>query len=1042
MKYLPLPRFAGALLVLLGGGVMLGWGAQVPLLVRVLPESTPMVFNTALSFALAGCALLLPFSDARAYPRVTTVMGSALVAIAAAVLAEHLLRIKLGIDWPSLHVWLRDSNPHPGRMSAGTASAFLIGGGALILATRLRHPRTGTVVRLMTLGVGAIGALGLAGYLVSAPLLFPEYVFAGVAVHTAAGLLLLAIGLWFAWRRFEWGRTLLFAREDDRITFAGATILVAIALAAGIASFAILQGRVQTLVGENILSTLARRVETIQDLIELREVNARIAATRPAALRNLRVIHAGRDDGSNLANIRAVVDSFIKQGFNAIAYHDIDGRAVASGGAFARAPALAVTLATPDKAELLWEGGFLLRHRIPLRDAQGEVGVVLVEQSLPVLTRLAQNAHGMGTTEDMGLCVRREEQLRCFPQRLNPQVFSTPLVNVTGLSLPMTRALRGETGIVITRDYREQNVVAAYGPVGDLDLGMVVKIDAAEVFLPIREQLQLALALLLVLAAGGTVLLRSQVRPLASNLRESREQFRAVTETASDAIISADWRGNIIHFNPAAERIFGHSANEVRGAPLTLLMPERFQRSHLLGFERFLATREARIIGKTLELVARNKAGREFPIEISVANWTTTEGSFFTAILRDITARKEVEETLRSINESLERRVKERTAQLEAAFQDLRASEQHYRMLFESNPHPMWVYDTRTLVFVAVNAAAVEHYGYTQQEFLGMSILEIRPPEERDAVLRTTQTLDASGPHVGVYRHRKKDGGLIDVEVISDGIEFAGGQARLVLAHDITERKRAEAEIQRLNAELEQRVKERTAELEAANHELESFSYSVSHDLRAPLRHIDGFSDMLREECGAALNQSARRYLDVIAESVKQMGRLIDDLLVFSKMGRVEMRQSQIGMDELVKEVLQELAGEARGRTIEWEIQSLPRVRGDRAMLKQVWVNLLSNSIKYTRLRDPAKVRIAYSRRSGELEFNVQDNGAGFDMKYADKLFGVFQRLHRAEEFEGTGVGLANVRRIITRHGGRTWAQAKLGEGAVFYFTLPESEEG
>jgi signal transduction histidine kinase len=523
MKRATLSGCVGALLVLLGGMVMLGWWMQVSPLVRVLPGFTPMVFNTALCFVLAGGALLAPFSDPDLYRKTATVLGGALILIVVLILAEHLLRTNLGIDWPSLHAWLHDSGKTPGRMSTGTACGFLMSGAALVLATRVGRPWMGTAVRLLTLGVGAIGVLSLAGYLVSAPLLFPEYFFAGVAVHTATGLLLLAVGLWSAWRRFDWAWTPLLAREDDRITAVGATILVAIALAAGIASFAVLQGRVQTLVGGNVLAALTRRTDMFRDLIELREGSARLAATRPAVLRNLRIIHAGRDDGSNIANVRAVVDSFLKEGFSGLAYYDVDSKIVASGGTFVKTPELAVILATPDKPELLWDGGFLLRHHIPLRDATGKVGVVLAEQPLPVLNRLAQNVLGMGVTGDMGLCVEREEQLRCFPQRLNPRVFSAPFVNVTGESLPMTRALHGETGVVVTRDYRAQNVVAAYGPVGDFGLGMVVKVDAAEVFRPIREQLEIALGVLVLLAAVGTVLLRSQVKPLATKLADANQ---------------------------------------------------------------------------------------------------------------------------------------------------------------------------------------------------------------------------------------------------------------------------------------------------------------------------------------------------------------------------------------------------------------------------------------------------------------------------------------------------------------------------------------
>ncbi len=250
------------------------------------------------------------------------------------------------------------------------------------------------------------------------------------------------------------------------------------------------------------------------------------------------------------------------------------------------------------------------------------------------------------------------------------------------------------------------------------------------------------------------------------------------------------------------------------------------------------------------------------------------------------------------------------------------------------------------------------------------------------------------------------------------------------------------AEIHKLNATLESRVQERTLQLESANKELEAFSYSVSHDLRAPLRHIDGFVDMLRKSSQENISASGQRYLDIISGAAKRMGVLIDDLLVFSRMGRAEMRRTQVKMDGLVAETLSEMAQDLQGRIIEWDIAPLPDVNGDRAMLKQVWVNLISNAVKYTRDRSPAKITIrSRELNEDELEFSVRDNGAGFDMQYAGKLFGVFQRLHLNEEFEGTGIGLANVRRIILRHGGNTRAEGKINEGATFYFTMPKPNQ-
>jgi len=274
----------------------------------------------------------------------------------------------------------------------------------------------------------------------------------------------------------------------------------------------------------------------------------------------------------------------------------------------------------------------------------------------------------------------------------------------------------------------------------------------------------------------------------------------------------------------------------------------------------------------------------------------------------------------------------------------------------------------------------------------------------------------------------------------NEELEVRVGKRTAELTNGLAGYQRAEQEIKKLNEELERRVVERTGQLQAANQELEAFSYSVSHDLRAPLRHIEGFAEMLRQEASTALGEKSRQHLEVIAESARQMGRLIDSLLAFSRMGRTELKQTRVDMDELVREVQQEVRRDTEGRQIEWEVGPLPAVLGDRSMLKQVWVNLIGNAVKYTRARASARIDIRCEKTPDhEWQYCVRDNGAGFDMQDAHKLFGVFQRLHRAEEFEGTGIGLADVRRIVHRHGGRTWAEGKVNEGAAFYFTLPDS---
>ncbi len=236
---------------------------------------------------------------------------------------------------------------------------------------------------------------------------------------------------------------------------------------------------------------------------------------------------------------------------------------------------------------------------------------------------------------------------------------------------------------------------------------------------------------------------------------------------------------------------------------------------------------------------------------------------------------------------------------------------------------------------------------------------------------------------------------------------------------------------------LERTVAERTARLHAVNKELEAFSYSVSHDLRAPVRHIGGFIRLLQDEAKQKLSEKGQRDLGIIADSARQMGAMIDDLLEFSRMGRTDLQQGRVDTNDLVAEVCDELRMITAGREIVWQIDDLPETHGDRAMLKHVWVNLISNAVKYTGKRPRAEIKISANCSDGVIEFSVQDNGAGFDMEYSQKLFGVFQRLHSPNEFEGTGIGLANVQRIVARHGGAVRAHGEVDKGATFYFTLP-----
>lgn len=377
--------------------------------------------------------------------------------------------------------------------------------------------------------------------------------------------------------------------------------------------------------------------------------------------------------------------------------------------------------------------------------------------------------------------------------------------------------------------------------------------------------------------------------------------------------------------------------------------------------------------------------------------------------------------------------------QRKRAEEALQSSEERYRSLVELSPDALFVQSQEKLVFI--NSAGVKLFGASDpNELIGLAVRQFVHPEDWSAFDQRIGKLHDEHRPAPFLEQRlvRLDGTLVDAEVAAAPLMFEGRAAAQVIAHDVTDRKRSEEEIRRLNVELEQRVLERTAELEAANKELEAFSYSVSHDLRAPLRHVEGFVEILRSTKAPALDREAQRYLETIADSARQMGRLIDDLLAFSRTGRAELRKGKVHLNEIVRSAMRDVQQDIEKRKVDWQVAALPDVEGDPALLRQVLVNLLGNALKYTRQRKTARIEVGSSESDSDTTIFVRDNGVGFDMRYAHKLFGVFQRLHRTADFEGTGIGLANVRRIIHRHGGRTWAEGEPNRGATFYFSLPK----
>jgi PAS domain S-box-containing protein len=503
-------------------------------------------------------------------------------------------------------------------------------------------------------------------------------------------------------------------------------------------------------------------------------------------------------------------------------------------------------------------------------------------------------------------------------------------------------------------------------------------------------------------------------------LRASQARLGDVIESAMDAILTVDERQHVVLFNRAAEDMFACGAEDALGQPLDRFIPERYRLAHREHIQRFAETGVTnRHMGSFGQLWALRGNGSEFPIEASISQTVAGGRKLFTVILRDVSERQRIEEALRR-------------------------SEERFRLLLDGvKDYAIYMLDPHGRV-LSWNAGAERLKGYKSEEIVGQNFACFYTAEDR-ALGRPTRELQLARQN-GRFEEQgirvRKDGSEFwaykIITPLYDHVQALRGFS--VIARDITERKRAEDAIRNLNQELEKRVRERTQELEGANKELEAFTYSVSHDLRAPLRHIAGFSKMLAEECSGCQHPEGRRYLERIQDGTNRMGTLIDDLLNLTRIGRHEMLLKVTSLEAIIKDVIADLTPDLQNREVEWKIGNLPYLQVDSALLKIAFQNLLSNAIKYSRPRQKAVIEIGSERIDGELVTFVRDNGVGFDMRYADKLFGVFQRLHRAEDFEGTGVGLAIVQRIVQKHGGRIWAHAELDKGATFYLSLENSE--
>jgi PAS domain S-box-containing protein len=531
-------------------------------------------------------------------------------------------------------------------------------------------------------------------------------------------------------------------------------------------------------------------------------------------------------------------------------------------------------------------------------------------------------------------------------------------------------------------------------------------------------------------------------------LHEDEIFLKSILDNIPDMIFVKDAKNlRFVRFNKAGERLLGRKLKELIGKNDYDFFPKK---------EADFFTRKDRAVlrGRKLvdipeEPIHTKKRGIRILHTKKIPLFDSSgKPLYLLGISEDITARKNAEEALRKSYEQMEMWVHERTAALSRINKELRESEERYRLLLSALAEGVVVIGSDGKIR-SVNSGAERILGMKERELLGISIYDARwgvlhedgtpsRPEEFFTVASLRTGKPFSNIVLGLHRG---DGELVWLNGSTQPLFHPGElkpYAIVTSFFDVTSRRQMQAEIQTLNAELEQKVEQRTSELKAAISELEAFSYSVSHDLRAPLRAIEGFSGILLEEHAGSLDGEAKRLLQVVRNNSLHMSQLIDDLLSFSKIARKDFIKKRVPMKDLASLVAEDL--KAGSKSVSVTMERLPDAYGDTALLRQVWVNLLSNAFKFSRQNPSPRITVGSAVEGDETVYFVRDNGVGFDMKYIGKLFGVFQRLHSMEEFEGTGVGLAIVQRIIHKHGGRVWAEAHVGEGATFYFSLPKLE--
>jgi len=766
----------GGLVAAVAALAMLGWLVRIPWMVQIIPGTTAMVFSNALCLFLLGIALILTTVERRWCKPAQTVIGIGVLLAGVTVMAQYRFDLALPLDLAGMHTWL---NNNPGRMAPNTALTHALAGLTVLLLTHARPGMRALPAFIGAFVVGMLGVVGLIAYRLQPELMYGWHVETRMALHTGTAFVLLGIGYAAAAYRSQQLGKLFRQREDLRVGLLGGGLMVFVGLVGGLVAFSLMQAQLLTVLQDGLKLSFHSRHDLIVAEIQASMQSIRDFAQRPGIERELDRLRSDPENSAARNYLETALRRHVLAGPTGARLLDDRGRLVASAGSLLGGN-LELPLQQPGDAALLWDGkvaGLRVAQEIRVRGRR--LGRIEETYRLPGVSRMHEVALGFGASGDMVLCVYKAQAIRCLPTTLFPHRTELPLETRAGPPL-MMRALAGERGAGLATDYRGERVIAVHGPVGELGLGLVLKVDATEIYAPIRQQFEFTLLLILFIVVAGTLLMRARLVPLVRRLALSEKRFRGLLESAPDAMLVTDVEGRIVWVNTQAEQLFGYALAELTGRRVEVLIPEGARAGHVAMRDGYARQPVSRDMSAALELYGRRKDGSEFPAEIRLSPQDTEDGQRIISTVRDISERQR-------------------------AIQELRDSEQRWQFALEGARDGVWDWNLVTNeVFFSRQWKAM--LGYTEHEIA--NLLEewdkrVHPDDKARAYADIERHLKGETPYYqNEHRLLCKDGTYI--WILDRGMivarDPAGKPARLIGTHtDITRRKQSEETIRELS---------------------------------------------------------------------------------------------------------------------------------------------------------------------------------------------------------------------------------------------------